>query len=197
MKKHQKFLVGLMILGLAGGVGTAFALNYKDASGTTHSEQTDQAIYLYWGTDEQNTAVKAEVKELEKDTAQYRCLVVAPQASKSLSGTVTVNFGLVTGGDNYELPGLTVAIYSTANYQVVKPTTEGETTAIATLEIGKTTTYEATFAVEPLAEKANHTVTKYYVLEFLWDGTGVSSANKTFGGSLKISQSFAKTEAAA
>lgn len=195
MKKHQKFLVGLMILGLAGGVGTAFALNYKDATDTTHSEQTDQAIYLYWGTDEQNTAVKTEVKDLAKDTAQYRCVVVAPQASKSLKGTVTVNFELVTGGDNYELPGLTVAIYSTATYQTNKPSDENEKNAITTLEIGGTVSHNATFDVNPLTEQANHTVTKYYVLEFLWDGSGVSSADKQFGGSLKLSQSFTKATA--
>ncbi len=49
MKKHQKVLLGLMVLGLAGTVGTTFALTRKSATSSIDGNGTDAAIYVEWG----------------------------------------------------------------------------------------------------------------------------------------------------
>lgn len=191
MKKHQKVLLGLASLGLVGGVGTALALTRTDA--TTQSlngNDTDGAVYLYWGTETENNAAKAEVKDLEANVAQYRCVVVAPKTSASVSGTVSVTFTLSTSAADSEnnkkateLPGFSVAIYKEESYS----TSSVSTTALSTLDTStETKQYTASFDVAK-----GSTTTAYYTLEFLWNGSAVSDSNTyDFGGSLTISQSF-------
>ncbi len=180
MKKHQKFLVGLMILGLAGGVGTAFALTRNDSSGTTHSRGTDQAIYLYWDSDNSsNASVVTEVKDLQAQTPVYRNVIVSPKASATAEGTVKVSFALSIPETNV-LTGLSIDIYETSSYLATESATD---TASATLT---TTNLNKDFEI---SVNGSSTASKYYLLKFVWDGSQIAS-DKTFGGTLKISQSF-------
>ena len=188
MKKNQKILIGLMALGLLGGVGTTFALTRTAATQQTiNGQATDGAVYLYWGTNEQNTSTVAEVKDLAANTAQYRCVTVAPKVSKTVTGKVSVTFTLSTT-ETTALPGLTIGIYSVDKYTTEASDVSGS--ALSTLDATTKTSYTATFDV---GGENNLTPTKYYTLVFTWDGSAVSDTNKSFGGSLKISQTFEET----
>ena len=185
MKKNQKFLIGLMVLSIAGGIGTTFALTRNGASSKNHTGQLDQAVYLYWGNDDQQTAVTTSISQLQAQVAQYRCVVVAPKVSNTVTGNVSVTFALSVGADNV-LTGLNVSIYSIDEYATTKEATD---TALGTLAIGSgTESYTASFAV---GGENNLTPTKYYLVEFLWDGSAIEEG-KTFAGNLAISQDFSK-----
>ena len=199
MKKHQKILIGLMALGLVGGVGATLALTRTDASGSYDGQGTDSAIYLNWGSTEQQTAVTAEVKDLNANVAAYRYVVVAPKASTSVKGTVSVVFTLdVEYSDENKttastvLTGLTVGVYGAE----LKTTKDGDNEiksieksgdVLATLSMAGTKTYTASFDVD-----GSTTIeTKYYALEFIFDGSSIG--DNTFGGSLAVSQSFTES----
>lgn len=194
MKKHQKVLLGLMALGLAGGIGTTLALTRNAADQSSISGGTDQAIYLNWGSGS-NTNVVTELETFEAQVSQKRYLVVSPKATNKLSGTVAVKFDL-TVADDHVITGLTIDVYSTESYKKEDPVTstlsgdtsvEGPDTLLTTLKTG-TLTYSDSITVNGAnTETANPT--KYYTLVFTWDGSDVETG-KTFGASLKISQSF-------
>lgn len=194
MKKHQKILIGLMALGLVGGIGTTLALTRTGANSTVDGQGTDQAIYLNWGTEKQNTALKTEIKDLSAKVAQYRCLVVAPKASATLSGTVNLTFTLGVK-DKTELPGLSVNVYSVAEYttEAVTVTEDGKNIKVGTLAIGDSTSVlKTSFDVGDSTATASFVTTKYYTLEFTWDGSGLTGTGTKFGGTLSIEQSFTK-----
>ncbi len=185
MKKHQKVLLGLMVLGLAGGIGTTLALTRNAADTSSISGGTDQAIYLNWGSETETTTAN-EVKDFKAKEAQYGYLVLAPKVSSTLTGKVTLTFTLSLGTNN-ELPGFTISVYSATTYK--QSSFAEETKAAITLNstvLTGTTSFDV----------SSTSGTKYYTLVYLWDGTSVSSG-KTFGGSLKISQSFAATNGGA
>ena len=204
MKKHQKFLVGLMILGLAGGVGTAFALKLGDDAKTTASKGADKAIYLQWSTNEETqNSIAAEVSELQAGVAQYKCVVLTPKVSKTLEGTLTLNVTLSASSTDssdttkYALPGLKVNGYVASEYKAEKPVDTEEKFTLATSGDGTTTSGTVEYEVKKNDDAIAHTDNFYCVLEFIWDGTGVGE-NETFGGQLKLSQSFTeKTSATA
>ncbi len=216
MKKHQKVLLGIMALSLAGGTGTAIALNFTGANSESVSNGTDEAIYLYWGDEKQNTAVKAEVNNLVANETQYRCLVVAPKSSKDLTGWVKLTFelaatdssGIASSADkSYALPGLTVTIYETSKCEF-----DGTSYSASSRKAGDqkgtalTTTSssvgETSFGFEVNTENSASiddssmfkTNTHYYTIEFVWDGEGVDADNEIFGGTLNITQEFTTTD---
>ena len=204
MKKHQKFLVGLMILGLAGGVGTAFALNLGNDATTTASKGADKAIYLQWSTDQDTqNSIATEVSGLQAGVAQYKCVVLTPKVSKTLEGTLTLNVTLSASStdssdtNKYALPGLKVNGYVASEYKAEKPADTKEKFTLATSGGGTTTSGTVEYEVKKNDDATAHTDYFYCVLEFIWDGTGVGE-NETFGGQLKLSQSFTeKTSATA
>lgn len=193
MKKHQKILIGLMALGLVGGIGATLALTRTDANGSYTGQGTDSAIYLNWGDSDQQAAVTAEVKNLNANEADYRYVVVAPKASTSVKGTISVTFTLSTStveSKTTVLTGLTVGVYSAKLTDNVlgKDGTVLFTLKDADVDADAKTgrTYTATFAVD-----GSTTIdTKYYALEFIYDGSSIGE--NTFGGSLAVSQSFAE-----
>ena len=192
MKKHQKILIGLMTLGLVGGIGTTLALTRTGANSTVDGQGTDQAIYLNWGNEEQNTALKTEIKDLKANVAQYRCLVVAPKASATLSGTVNLTFTLGVK-DKTELPGLSVNVYSVADYTTETVTEDDNNKKVGTLAIGDdTSSLDTSFDVGDSTATASFETKKFYTLEFTWDGSGLTGTDTTFGGTLSIAQSFTK-----
>lgn len=192
MKKHQKILIGLMALGLVGGIGTTLALTRTGANSTVDGQGTDQAIYLNWGTEEQNTALKTEIKDLKANVAQYRCLVVTPKASATLSGTVNLTFTLGVK-DKTELPGLSVNVYSVADYTIEAVIEDDNNKKVGTLAIGDdTSSLDTSFDVGDSTATASFETKKFYTLEFTWDGSGLTGTDTTFGGTLSIAQSFTK-----
>ena len=193
MKKHQKILIGLMALGLVGGIGATLALTRTAANGSYTGQGTDSAIYLNWGDSDQQKAVTTEVKDLSANVAVDRYVVVAPKASTSVKGTISVTFTLSTStveSKTTVLTGLTVGVYSAKLTDNVLGKdgdvlfTLKDADADADAKTGRT--YTATFAVD-----GSTTIdTKYYALEFIYDGSSIGE--NTFGGSLAVSQSFAE-----
>lgn len=190
MKKHQKFLVGLMILGLAGGVGTAFALSRNAATDINISGQTDGAIYLEW-TDNTNETATGDIDGLQANVVKYSPVVVSPKSSKSVTGTVSVTFTLATN-TNTELPGLTVDVYKCDSYKEVAATGDTSEKALKIDDsVDGSNTYSTEFDVSAAGEnETSHKTTSYYLLGFKWDGTQTSSSDVAFGGKLTISASF-------
>ncbi len=192
MKKHQKVLLGLMALGLAGGVGTTLALTRNAAEQSSINGGTDQAIYLNWGGSTETNVVSA-IESLAAKETQYRYLVVSPKATNKLSGTVSVNFSLTVPEGNV-ITGLTVDVYKTDTYKKESPvtsTSEESKTApdslVCTLKAGNLTGTSEIAVDGSDKDKANPTA--YYTLAFTWDGSDIATS-ETFGASLKISQSF-------
>ncbi len=181
-----------MALGLVGGIGSAVALTRTAAEQKSTSLGTDKAVYLYW---DENTTAKnsiAEVTDLAANSTAYRYIVVAPKMSKTLEGTVSITFALsVDSSKNQDLTGLTVDIKENSSADDNGTAVEnGYSGTLNLSEEGKNTA-TATFDVNGASDAAP---TKYYKFGFTWDGTSVASG-KTFGGSLKISQSFAEKTA--
>lgn len=183
MKKHQKVLLGIMALSLAGGIGTAIALTRNAAAQQPINGNTDTAVYLYWGS-KQTTATFASVKDLEPDTPVYRHLTVSPQVSANLKGKVTLTFTLAPK-TNHVLTGLKVGVYKV-------DTAEKETdlgTAACTLTASTTeVTGTASFDVE--TQSATHEDVAYYTIEFVYDGTQIAE-DENYGGTLTVTQAFA------
>ncbi len=182
-----------MVLGLAGGVGTAVALTRTAATSST-SGDTDSAIYVTWGQTAETDY--ADVTGLKAKEPQYRYVVVSSNSSKSVSGTFTLTFTLNVGSDsaddttNYVLTGLTVDVYSVDTYQKTEfSDTDKKIKTLSSAEGGDLTcSDETTIAAN---NSSAQSFTKYYTLVFTWDGTAIGEGN-TFGGSLAITQSFAE-----
>ncbi len=198
MKKHQKVLLGLMALGLAGGVGTTFALTRTAATSSVDGNGTDTAIYVEWGG---ATTDYADVKDLKAQEPQYRFVCVTSNSSKALKGTFNLTFTLNVGtktedtaNATYALTGLTVDVYEVTTYGTSSfGDTDTDTyTKVGTLttatEEGKTNTCTASTTFDGNATSKEEK-TKNYTLVFTWDGTPVGK-DETFGGYLAISQSF-------
>lgn len=193
MKKHQKVLLGLMVLGLAGGVGTAVALTRNAATDSTGGG-LDQAIYLNWGNEAQNSEAQATVENLVAKAPQYRYLVVTTKATNLLKGNVTLTFTAATEEDTV-MTGLTIDVYSVTTEKTstfVTSTEEGIAPDKLEGTISETNkTVTSKFAVDGTAETS---LTHYYTLVFTWDGTSPEDANKSIGANLTVSQDFAIAE---
>lgn len=198
MKKHQKVLLGLMALGLAGGVGTTFALTRNAATSSVEGNGTDTAIYVEWGYE--TTDDYADVKELKALEPQYRYVRVTSNSSKALKGTFNLTFTLNVGtktedtaNATYALTGLTVDVYEVSTYKTSSFEDKDKVGTLTTAtDEGKTNTCTASTTFDGTATSKAET-TKNYTLVFTWDGTPVGDG-KTFGGYLAISQSFADAE---
>lgn len=188
MKKHQKTLICLMALGLLGTIGTSLALSKKDAEEKSVTGGTDGAIYLRWSSDTQIDNVATKIENIKSNEAQYTCVIVAPKASTNVKGTVSVKFELSIPDKN-TLDGFTVAVYNVDSYTSSLPT--GATKAWENPLSATNVEASVSFSVDGSKEEEK-APTKYYLVEFLWDGTPSSDSSKTFGGTLKISQSFTK-----
>lgn len=186
-KKHQKILIGLMALGLVGGIGTTLALTREGANSTIDGQGTDQAIYLNWGNDTQKAAASASLTGLKAQVAEYRCLVVTSQTSTTLTGNVYLDF-VLSIEEKTELTGLTVKIYSVANYTIESVSTAENSgnTLLKTLSYTEEDkSYQTSFAVS-----GNEIKDHFYTLEFMWDGTPLEGTDTTFGGTLSVTSTF-------
>ena len=189
MTTKLKVLIGLMAASLAGGAGGAFALTRNSASSTGTAGAFDKAVYLYWGS-ESSTASLENVDDLVANTPQYRYLSVTPKSSKGVSGTVTLNFELESGGASTHMKGLTVSVYKTASLATdltVASLIDGVSAAPVLDE--SHLTGSTTFTVSTAADV--HETEAFYAIKVVWTGIN-DSEHPTYalGASLTINQSF-------
>ena len=182
-----KVLIGIMACCLVGGVGSTLALTRNAATGNATTGAFDQAIYLYWDS-ESTTKVLADCDELTANVPVYRYLTVSPKSSKTVAGTVTLNFTLTQTVGDYHLSGLTISVYKTASL-ATDGTVAGLINEVDPEPVLDSShlTGSTTFSV--LASENVHETQAFYAIKVVYDGTYV--ANKTLGGSLAIAQSFA------
>lgn len=192
MKKTKVLLLSLgMALCVGGGVGAAAAIT-RQAAGNTGEGDFDKAINLYWGS-ESSTATLADMEELQVNVPQYRYLSVTPKSSKTIEGTVTVNFTLAkatdSDGKSYDIAGLVVKVYQTeslATDATVESLISNDNLKVTVTKANPSG--DATFTVS--SAEAVHETNAYYAIQVVYDGSQ-QEADKTLGGSLSISQSFA------
>lgn len=185
MKKSKITLLVVSLLGLAVGVGGAFATT-EFVKAQQHVDTTfDQSVYLYWGAGEQSVTIE-NVTDLKSGTNQYRYVTCNPAASASYTGTVRLTYtiaGQEKDEKTYSLEGLTVNVYK----NVVKPA-EGdadvsELTPELTLVYGTKNTGNTEFNVTLGTGSEN------YCLEFIYDGSPAATGNE-WGGLMTISQAL-------
>ena len=176
----KKALIGLMALSLAGTVGSVLALTSVGANKTVNAG-LDSAIYLYWGEGSTSATIE-NVTDLAPGVAQYRELTVAPRASASVAGTLTVNFAITCGEDN-SVNGLSFKVFETTEFSA-------EAKAVAIAAAPKAQLSAAANVDMEITISAGVETTKLYYLSFEYDGT-MQAEGKTFGGQMTISQSFA------
>ena len=193
MKLSKILILSLgMALCAGGAVGTAFAAISKASATSNSSAAYDKAIYLYWGH-ESDTASLADMETLATNVPQYRHLVVSPQSSKSVSGTVTVSFTLGTiavAEKTAVSKGITVSVYE------ITPDNEFTEDTIASYISGDpecvvTTaqpTGQASFTVS--TDDAVHETVQHYAIKVVFDGSKMG-ADEELSAKLTISQDFA------
>jgi len=182
----KAILISAMVACVAGTVGSVFALTRVQAQAEGTSGAFDQAIYLYWDS-EQDSKVVPAIEHLGINTPVYRYLTVSPKSTKSVSGNVTLTFTLEEKTGNFSLDGLTVDVYKTASLatdETVATLTEG---VVAEPALSSTKLTGTTKFAVAAAENA-HETTAYYAIKVNYDGTDLQG--KVVGAKLTISQSF-------
>lgn len=191
MGLKNKALVGMMALCLVGGVSSAFALTGKAAT-ATGTASLDKAIYLYWDTNSESKTIPA-CNELTTNVPVYRYLAVTSKSSKSVGGVVTLSFEMAVTSGDYHLNGVTISVYQTeslATDQTVDDLIDNVVAApvLDSAHLTGSTTFNVT-----ATGNATNTTQAFYAIEVVYDGTFVQ--NKTLGGSLTVTQSFAPAQA--
>ena len=134
--------------------------------------------------------------ELQSGVAQYRHLVVSPKSSKSVTGTVSVNFTLSTvteglpAGKTATLAGLTVKVYEVSSESTITDENVGLLVPSGTLKCTMDSTHltgSATFTVSTGADV--HETVKHYAIEVNFDDSGLGQNDK-LSGQLTINQTF-------
>ena len=202
MKKTKIILLSLgMALCAAGGIGTALAAVSKTPAGSTSSANFDKAVVLYWDSDTATQPARlSSIDSMTDGVSQYRHLIVSPKATKSVSGTVHVNFLLekvAVEGKTATIAGLTIRVYELSSESAItddnyvdlvatgtlKTTLVGDDSAEATTNSG-----EATFTVSTEQTSVYETV-KHYAIKVDYDSSGLTQTQK-LSGQVRISQSF-------
>ena len=190
MKKLKKFLMVFgMALCLGGGVGAALATVTSHAGSGSGSGSFDSAIKLTWGN-HQSSVTLDDMTDLAVNVPSYRWLTVAPEATKSVAGNVTVDFTLAVGavqqGSTGTIKGLTVSIYATASLPTDEASAKTLITGVVPTPVLNVDNPTGNVVI-PVATGTT-APTKYYVIEVVYDGTGEST--KVLAGKLTIHQSF-------
>ena len=184
----KAFLIGAMVVCLAGSVGTVFALTRNSAAATGTSGNFDQAINLYWGH-ESTTATIDNCENLVQNRPVYRYLTVSPKSSKSVAGNVTLSFTMAAKSAANFVDGMTVKVYQTATLATDETIASALNANPAKVTLDKDhLTGQTSFAVVASNDDQTHETTAYYAIELVYDGTEV--AGKTLSGSITIAQSF-------
>ena len=177
-----------MALCLAGTAGGVFALTRNAATPSVTTGAFDKAVYLYWTTGNSSLSL-SNITDLSAGAPQYRYLTVAPQTTKSVTGTVRLDFTLAAEASKH-MKGLTVSVYETsalATDQTVEGLIDGVTAAPVLTEANGTG--YATFSVA--SSSTAHETPKYYAIEVVWSGSNDSEhTDYPLGATLTIAQSF-------
>ena len=196
MKKIKVLLLSLgMALCAGGAIGTAFAAVSKTSASSNSAAFYDKAVVLYWESDTPSKpATLTDMQNLETDVAQYRHLIVSPKSSKSVTGTVTVNFTLATAevaGKTAVLSGLSVKVYEITSENEITEENFASLVPAGTLKCTMDASHltgSASFAIA--SDSAVHETVKHYAIEVVYDGTQIQSTEK-LAGQLTIRQEFA------
>lgn len=193
MKKSKVLLLSLgMALCVGGGVGAAVAIT-RNAAGNTGSGVFDKVISLYW-SEGVSTASLTDMEELTVDVPQYRYLEVTPESSKTVAGTVSVNFKLTAADSTKDIKGINISVYA-LDSALSDPDDAAIAGAIgsktAALAINSSSTEgTTTFSVAVNEKEGFHKTNAYYGIKVVYDGSQQASG-KTLGGILTMTQSFA------
>ena len=189
MNTKSKVLIGLMALSLLGGVGSTLALTRTGASATGQPGAFDQAIYLYWGS-EQSSVTLSNVENLQKDVAQYRYLEVSPKSTKTVAGNVQLTFALAASEGNHHIKGLKVSVYKTESLLNDETVAAGiaELVAAPVLQEGSLT---GQVNVAITAGEAAHETKAYFAIAVEWSGAAdLENPTYTLDAAVTISQAF-------
>lgn len=188
-----KILIGVMAACLVGGAaaGTAIALTRNGANGSGSSGKFDEAVYLYWGSEQSSTTIN-NVESLVAFVPQYRGLTVTPKSTKSVVGNVQLTFTLAQRDGNHHIKGLEVEVYR------INEAFDAEHAAdqIDGLSVAATLDEEHLTGNVNLAVTSSenvHETTGYYSIKITWDGSADLAAGHesyTLDANLTISQSF-------
>ena len=184
-----KILIGVMACALVGGVGSAVALTRSGAGGTGQTGAFDQAVYLYWGSEQTSTSI-ANVENLAAGVAQYRGLTVSPKSTKTVAGNVQLTFTLTTSVGEHHVKGLTVSVYKIDE----------------AFDAGTVETQIGGKEAQPVLNEANmsgvtngpitvnenvHETVGYYAIKVLWSGANdPEHGGYTLDATLTIAQAF-------
>ena len=185
MKKSKITLLVASLLGLAVGVGGAFAAT-QFVKGEQHVNTTfDQSVYLYWGAGQEDVTID-NVTDLKSGTNQYRYVTCNPAASASYTGKVRLTYtiaGQIKDAKTYSLEGLTVNVYAGVTKPVSGDPDVSEVTPDLVLVFGTTNTGTTDFNVTLGTGSEN------YCLEFVYDGSPAATGHE-WGGLMTISQAL-------
>lgn len=188
MRKKLKALVGMMSLCALGAVGSAFALTREGVNAPGTAGHFEQAVYLYWG-DAKTSITLDDCDDLTANVPVYRYLAVAPQSTKTVAGTVTVDFELEKSTGDYHIEGVTVTVYRA---DVAINDDNVATYAIDANKVAELPGEDGSDSFAITASTEKQTTTKYYAIKVVWDGKNdTSHPAYVLGGSVNISQSFA------
>ena len=198
MKKTKIILLSLgMALCAGGAIGTALAAVTKNPASSSSTASYDKAVVLYWDSDSATKPARlTDMDEVVAGTPQYRHLIVSPKTSKSVSGTVSVNFTLskvAVVGKTATVEGLTIRVYELSsagsitddNYISLVDTDNLKTTLIG--NDSTDATGSATFTVSTSSEV--HETTKHYAIEVDYNDSGLGQ-NEKLSGQVTINQTF-------
>ena len=198
MKKTKIVLLSIgMALCAAGGIGTALAAVTKNSSSSSGTSVYDKAVVLYWDSESQTKPARlTDIDGFVDGAPQYRHLIVSPKTSKSVSGTVSVNFTLskvAVVGKTATVEGLTISVYELTSEGAITDENYVSLVGTGTLKttlVGDDTedaTGSATFTVSTSSEV--HETTKHYAIKVEYDDSGLGQ-NQKLSGQVTINQTF-------
>lgn len=182
MRKSKKGLVVAMALSLLAGVGFVVAdavggiTRTPANTGVTYT--TDSACVLKWGSALTSDDNIAELKTLEPE---YLYFSVAPESSKSYTGTIEVTITLAAG-QNKVLTGVTLDVIHAA-----EAVTDASFDTLTVDQLGGTK-LSGTYSFTVATSAATHTTTEYFGLKLEYDGTCMEGS---IGGTVAITAGFA------
>lgn len=183
MKIKKVALLAASAILLAGGISTAFAMNYTKAEKT--ASVTDDAVILNWGENQ-----IAAITALTKDAYVYRLVVVAdPSATHTAgaTGNIKLTFTLAPGS-SMSLGDCQVAVYQGETIAAVEAANMENNHKKATRGKEPTKMVTQSQAENISLSMSTTTAAVSFVLEF--DLQTEYTGTAKFGGSLTVAMDY-------